>query len=642
MTEEVIAELKKDQPSEFHSALLTHCKRLAKISRGKMSAMYPEWDYQDSVFRGEVPLDRDDRSNERKGRPVKMIVPNTFAQCMTFTSFLFLMFNQNQTFFELGSAGDEDSGKVQQDCENVLERDLRKNQFNTLLFQHLLDISRFGMGVMEVSWTKIETRVFVAPDPTPFTDPITQQQTFIQGPAAWQTFTKYEGNLLRSVSPYRFLPDTRHPLVDFQKGEFCACEETYSMGALRDLEAEGEVAGVDFIQPLPINFSDERGGQTRADFGGDSVAWIKGQQFDANNSSHNALVTKMQVKLVPSKFKIDGKPMGEEDFQVLYHVWYANDNRIIRAEPAGWWHNEFGWVVAQFTPDMHHTINLGLADLIYRLQDLISWYLNSHVSSVRRIIQNRLIIDPRIIDTDTLDGEKDIYLRKGVTVPNLEKAVGQLRVQDVTSAHTNDMDILGKIMEQVTGVNGNAMGQYNSGRRSAQEARVVTAGAAGRMKLHGHLIWESSLGRLGRLMLSNSRQSLSPESFRWVIGGGATDPVTGQNDLADRYVKFKGTPEEIICSDDYMVFDSTLSSEKGFMAQAIQELLSVILQANPMAAMQLTQKIDPAKMVDEMFYLRGSGNVSRFNYTPGTAPMMPPQVMPTPGAAPVAQPTPQA
>ena len=100
----------------------------------------------------------------------------------------------------------------------------------------------------------------------------------------------------------------------------------------------------------------------------------------------------------------------------------------------------------------------------------------------------------------------------------MDRAIRPLDVNDVTRAHFADADVLGKIMEIVTGVNANAMGQYNSGRRSASEARVVTAGAAGRMKMHGQLIWETSLGRLGRLMLSNLRQSLSLERFQGVVG----------------------------------------------------------------------------------------------------------------------------
>lgn len=621
MTPSVIHELEKEDQSDMAEAILALVKADVKQSRSKMSRHYCDWDYQDQVFRGEMELDKEDKNNQRKGRPTKMTVPNTFAQVMTFSSFLFLMYNQNRTFFELSPSGDEDYGTKNKDCEKILERDLRHNSWNTLLYQHLLDIGRFGPAIIDCSWTRQISHIEV-PGQAIVTN-LNGVATTINANSGYQDFVKYEGNQLRAVSPYRFFPDTSLPLTDFTKGTFCAVEEEFTMARLLELEQAGEVAGVDFIQPLPRNLDTERGGITRSTL---DVDFVRNGRFDSKNKAHNVLVTKCQRWIVPADFTYgDKRKLGPQEFPILHHIWYANDNRIIRLEPAGWWHNEFGFTCAQFTPDMHRTLNLGLADLIYRLQDVISWFVNSHITSVRRVMQNRLIIDPRIIDTSTLDGEKDIYLRKGVSVP-LEKAVGQLRVQDVTSGHMGDVDTLGKIMEVVTGVNGNAMGQYNSGRRSAQEARVVTAGAAGRMKLHGHLIWEASLGRLGRLMLSNSRQGLSEPSFKWAIGNG---PLV----TPERFAQFKGTPEEIVCGGDFMIFDSTLSSEKGFMAQSLSELFQTVLSV-PGAAQAFD--IDPKALLDEIQYLRGGGSVSRFSFqnraTRGE-PMPPPQPFPNPAPA---------
>lgn len=621
MTPETIEQLKvAEQPEKsFHAAMLSHCLALAKMSRSKVSACFEDWDMQDRVFRGERAPDKDDVDQERKGKPVKMVVPNTFAQVMTFTSFLFLMFRQNRSMFELVPSGDEDYGDKRKDCEAVLNRDFNKSQGSTLLFQHLLDVGRFGLGIISCEWTRKVSRFNVPGDE--ITARMNGQQTTVREGSSYQEFVKFEGNMLRNVSPYRWLPDTRFPLTEFQLGEFCGHEEEYSMSRLRELEAAEEVAGVEHIKPLAKDWMKSRG-ETRTSFTDTKDTSFLG---GPSQSEGTVLVTKMQVRIVPSKFKFDGEEMlGPEEHPVLYVVWYANDNRVIRCEPANWWHDKFSYAAAQFTPDMHRTLNLGLAELVYRLQEVISWFVNSHITSVRRVIGNRLIIDPKIVDTKSLDGEGDIYLRKGVSVP-LDQAVGQLRVQDVTGGHMDNVDALGRLMEVVTGVNGNAMGQYNSGRRSAREVATVTSGAAGRMKMHAHLIWESSLNELAVMMLSNSRQTLSAETFRRVIGTAATP---------ERYALFQGTPADVICSDDYFTFDSTMSSEKSFMAQALQELLQVVLSSNPQAAMMFGQQIDAVKLLDEVTYLRGAGNTSRFRYEPGAAPqIMPPVALPSAGAA---------
>ena len=220
---------------------------------------------------------------------------------------------------------------------------------------------------------------------------------------------------------------------------------------------------------------------------------------------------------------------------------------------------------------MHHTLSLGLANLIYRLQDVISWHINSRITDVRRNMRGCLIVNPQGIEPTSLDGDGDVYLRSGVSKSGVDRWIKQLDMRDTTQGHLADADILGKIMQVVTGVNDNIMGQYNTGRRSAQEARTVLSGAAGRMKLHGHLLWDSLFGPLGRMMLSNSRQELSFESYSRVIGGNPEE-------LQDRFAAFQGTPEEVITGDDYFTFNSTLSTEKGFMAQSLQDLLAVILQ----------------------------------------------------------------
>jgi len=610
MTPDLIKDLQKEEPSEFHEKLLRICMDDVKRSRGVMASNYSQWDVQDEVYRGERTLDSDDKKQEMQSKPTKMVVPNTFAQVMTFTSFLFLMFKQNSNFFELKPTGEEDFGKKWMDCEAVLQRDWARSQGSKNLFQHLLDIARFGTAPLEVSWTKETAKVWIVPE-EPEEKEMMGQILSATPSAGYQSFLRFEGNRIRPVSPYRWFPDTAFPICDFSRGNFCASEEDFTMGDLKQLEADGQCAGVKHIQGLRTDFADKRGAMTRMTF-------TRPNTWDASRHEAPVIVTKMRKKIVPHDFELDnGKRLGPEEFPILYTIWYANDNRIIRCEPCEEWHQELGFGVGQFTPDMHRTVTMGLADLIYRLQDVMSWFVNSHITSVRRVIQNRNILNPAFVETKSYDGEGDIFLRKGVGRIDPKMAVSQLPASDVTGNHMGDVDILGKLMQMVTGVNDNFMGQMNSGRRSAQENRVQTAGAAGRMKMHGHLIWEGGLGRVGKMMLSNSRQSLSPESFARAVGG-IKDPQAWM----ERYAAFKGTPEEIICGDDYLMFDATLSSEKGFMAQQVQELLSMILTSNPMAAQQLTMRMDPLKLVEEMQYLRDGTPVQRFMYSPEQMQMM--------------------
>ncbi len=80
MIESVKSELNKEEPSPFHVELLEHARSLVKLSRSKMSSYYDTWDMQDQVFRGIRYPDVEDVKQATKNNPVKMVVPNTFAQ----------------------------------------------------------------------------------------------------------------------------------------------------------------------------------------------------------------------------------------------------------------------------------------------------------------------------------------------------------------------------------------------------------------------------------------------------------------------------------------------------------------------------------------------------------------------------------
>lgn len=626
MDPKVIRQLDTEQPTPFHQAMLSHCKALVKMSRGEMSRHYDTWDLHDMVYRGERAPDHDDKQQLRKGQPVKQIVPNTFAQCHTFVSALFLMLKQNDSFFELQPNGDQNQGSKQRDIEKILERDLRRQQFNTTLFQSLTSVAKFGLGVMEVGWTTKVVRAKITPEPLDID--FQGVKTSVPQNASWQEFLKYEGNSIRSVSPYRWFPDTRHALVDFQKGEFCAAEEEYAKGQLRDMESQDEVAGVDHILPLPRNFEKLRGSITRTNLGmsiNGKFTFLGGP----SQSESTVLVTKMQVWIVPSKFMVEGKPLGTEKFPVLYHVWYANDNRIIRLEPTATWHNQFSWTVGQFTPDMHHLVNQGMAGLIYRLQDVISFLFNSRITDVRRNLRGRNVINPAIIDTKSLDGEGDVFVRKGASAAMLDRAVMPLRTADVTAGHLADASTVSSIMETVTGMSSNLLGQYASGRRSSREAGNVAAGTGGRVKLHGELLWSSMFEPLGQMMMSNSRQSLSQESFNRIIGEGAAP--NPEQDIENRWKAFQGTPEEVICEDGFFIFDSTLQSEKPQIAQALQDLLGMIVQS-PQAAVMLD--LDPRIMMQQISWLRGASSLTQYslskNVANGAAPLIMQAAQPPP------------
>lgn len=615
------AKLNPKTPSPLENDLLSYVRGLVKMSRDARATYYTQWDENDMAFRGERAVDKEDVKSAKRGEPIKMVVPLSRAQVMSFVSFNWLLMSQNRTFYELSPTGDEDA-LTRPDCELILARDCQHNQWAARVVQFLLDQAVCGHGVLDCSWEECWYRYLTTEESSGgdfFGVQVSGETSQVE-----QKILRFEGNKVTNISPYRWYPDTRLPLARYQEGEFVATEDEISKSALRRLESEGLIKGVKEIPEMTQEIWNDRG-TSRLPY----MAGIFNSRRDKGStgaditSSTNTpkgmyVITRVQADITPVDYEFDGKPLGPETWPVRYLIWYANDQKIIRCEPINVLHGMFTQVCGEFSPDHHHMVNQGLCEVIDKLQATVSWYISSHVQSVKGVMNNKIVVDPAGVEMKSLEDPQNpfIVLKKNASRQGVAQWISQLKVQDVTAGHMSDADMLTKLMQVVTGINDNAQGQYNSGRRSATEARAVTAGAAGRLKTHAELNWTNVFQPLGQMMLTNSRQMLSAESFIRIVGRPSQDDPTKLLLFQSRFQAFKSTLEELVGGDDFFIFDSTISSEKGFIAQSLQELFIAIV-SNPTLAIGLG--VDPRAMLKEIMFLRGVTNFSRFDLATNVA-----------------------
>ncbi len=604
-------ELSQEIISPFHAAMLTKVKSLVDPSRRKMAQYHGDWDRYDEVYRGVKNPDKADVKARERKEPEKMVIPMTFAQCQVFAAFCFQLFFQKPTFFELSGTGIEDA-KAAKIAEATLQRDLNYNQWVVKVYQLLLDIARFGFGVVKHTWVRETQMQWVkgqVPPPTQSMQGIPFQPT--EAPMELKECVKFLGNRLYSISPYRFYPDTNVPLNEFQNGEFCASEEDVTRIWMRKQEKNGLFAGTKHIKEMTTTEWDSRKKFTRT-----------GVQLTEKGTMTGVLYTEVQLDIIPNEFKlVDGKPLGPEDYPVKYVVCYANDSRIVKCEPLGYLHGNFTYSLAQLSPDQHRSVNAGISELIDQLQDVVTWLFNSRITSVRKTIQNQLIVDPAGVEmADLTNRNPVIRLKKGVSSSGVDRWIKQLQVTDVTQNHLRDAESLGQLIQVVTGINENALGQYSKGRRSAEQTKAVNSGAASRLKMQASLIHCQLFEPLGRDMLSNLRDGLDEEQLVRILGLQTVMPQSPNAVQAQNFTNFLGiTKEALIGNYDFEMLDLTLGSEKGFMAQGMQEILMVIL-GNPEAA--ITLGFDPQALMQEIAELRGIKNPERFQLQPAKQQMM--------------------
>lgn len=608
MTPRVAKILAQQTPPKELEDFKQRCVGLVELSRNVMKDYYAMWDRNDAVYRGERAVESKDKKAIKRDEPAMVYVPLTHSQIQTFISFAVMMLTQRDSIYELSGSGVEDERPAKL-AQAVLQRDLEHNKFEGILLpQWLTDAARYGLGIFKSQWTTetcpVQRQV---PDPKWQPDPAMPAVTAAPLIPVWEDKIMYRGNKLEVISPYRWFPDTRLPLTRYREGEFCADENEYSMGELQKLQAQGLVAGLEFVPRIQDTaFSDRRT---------NVMDRASNQNFDptvaVSDASRYALITEVQLRCNPSKTFIDDKVAIDPtlDAEVILVVWIANDDRIVRISDAGYNHNEFTYDSAQFFNDQSRTLNGGIADLLAPMQDILDWLMNSRVTNVRKSVQNFMVVDPRFVDMRDLEARNPVLRLKGLPDGmSIDQVVKQLNVTDVTSGHLTDMQNVSNISKEATGIQENLLGQYSEGRRSAREASNVNANASARIQLPIKGLWQGGILPLGRKMLSNIQQGLDIPQLVSVVGiqKAMSDPLAVQSFLpVDRSMLYG--------SYDFLIFDATLPSQRMAMAAALAQAGEVLMK-DPRAILVIGK--DPKLLFDEWLELMGVKNADRFNLTP--------------------------
>lgn len=607
MLEEHLKVLEKQQLPQDVQELTDKCKGLIEISRNRMSTYYEQWDRNDNITKNRMIDDKaDNRATERK-EPRKMVVPLTASQVDTFVSFAFMVLTQREHIFETIGTSIEDvqGAKI---ASALLERDLNMSNFRgDVLQQALQNTAKFNLGVLKHSWLKesfFEEEEIVEP----IEGMLDELDSSTMQPEAIRTETvervTFMGNKLISVSPYKFFPDPRFPICRLQEGEFCGSEDEYSKSRLDTMQRQGAIAGMEFVKPL------SRDGTSNRRLG------LRG--YDSNKTKRGNVdledtyvLTEVQIELIPSETMFNGKPLGPEDYPVKYVVWYVNDDRMVAIFELAYGHDNFTYRPLQYSLDDTEFIGPALPDLLEKIQEAVSWFINSRITSVRKVIDNKLIVDPRGIDIKGLKNRDPILLLKpSAQGGDVNRWIKQLNVSDVTTNHLQDVQSLSTLGRETTGLNENLLGQYMSGRRSATESRNVNANATARVKKIVDSIWYTALAPTGQDMLANHRSYLDVPQMVKVVGPGniAADPR-----LAEGMVSFlEVTKENIQGNYDFIVYDATLPSEKQQNAAGLQELLN-ILMGNPEMSQMLGYTPEIIHdIIIEILEARGVKNARRY------------------------------
>jgi hypothetical protein len=239
-------------------------------------------------------------------------------------------------------------------------------------------------------------------------------------------------------------------------------------------------------------------------------------------------------------------------------------------------------------------------DFIAPFQDIMSWLLNSHMANVRAAINNSVIVDPSRIEMQDLKaktkGGRIIRLKRAAYGQDVQTAIQQLQIVDMTRGHLADMAVIQRLADAITGVNDNTRGiQDSGGRKTATEVRVSSDSGASRLAATSRVISAQGMVDVTQQMCLDNQQFLEQTFQIQVLGGRALEaPVTVG-------------PDEIVGDFYFPINDGTLPIDRVAMFDLWQQLFQVLITVQPLAA-----QYDIPRIFEWIADLGGARNIEQF------------------------------
>lgn len=620
MDQENIKEDLQKESSEFQKKVLDFVKGRIRSSANEMNKYHSGWEDADLIYRGYRVMDKKDAEAAKKDEPHKIIIPASYALTQVALSYLMATFYVDSNFYRLAGRGAEDQ-TIKEGMEVDLNYQMSKLRSYTFMYMWLQDSFKYGLGVVKSSWVeKSRTVRTLREKPRPMGDSIMEKISALLGQSpdertpemeeVIEEMKVFEGTKVTNISPYNFYPDPSVPICKLQDGSFVGHEEETTISSVQSEEGTTYHGTAHIPDHIPADAFDGTARRVGRDtiFAGLDVSVLSATSEDVKTGGA-CLLTELQFtsnrKALEKNF---GYTLPEEYGElepVKMIATIANDLKVIQFQPLGYLHNQYTYDIIEYSPDHNSFLNPGLGETINNLQEMATWFLNSHVMNVRKAIRNRFIVDPDKIHSEDLASGLEVIRTKNMAGRSVKDAVYSLEVTDVTRNHVADMEQINRMMQVITGINANALGQFSTGRRSATEARNVSNSTDARLKMHGMLAWSMGLEPLGQKMIANTNQLRSREFYSFIVG-----------DDAEKYPYeevITASPQKIIGGYDFVPYNGTLPSDKERNAMHLRELIEVLMK-NPQEVMSMTE-LSLDKLLEKTLALYGVKNYDSFKLT---------------------------
>lgn len=381
------------------------------------------------------------------------------------------------------------------------------------------DGMKYNFGIACATWQR-----------TPLKTVVTDTTITAAGLAALRDYT-YGGNAVKHISPYNcFMDMSVAPANIHTDGEYFGWNELVSRIQLKKLisqldptrttsarEAfESTFAGISSTEISPCNYySPQINPFLDINVGDAGVTnWMNWMRFADNGRNPNPInyknhyvVTHFYCRALPSDFGARGNQLK------LYHCIIVNWSVVIYAEELNVGYDYLPVFVMQPFEDGLGYQTQSMLDNALPFQDMSSALWNISLESKRRLIFDRLIYNPRLIDKKDIDPMSSVAripLRNAAMAKDntvMSQAVFQFPYrEDNTGSNIQMSEMISLMADQATGQNKVDRGQFQPGNKTKTEFQTVMANSTSRQQLAALAIEYQFMVPLKEVIKSNTLQ----------------------------------------------------------------------------------------------------------------------------------------
>jgi len=591
--------------SELHKRILAMLLERAQAGHSVVSKRYSTWRSLDRILTSYVSLSEEEKKLKAADykAPVSIVVPVSMAVLDTLLTYMTASF-LNDPLFRYEPVGPEDV-----EGAALLELHINLQMIRTKAAVNLRTAYRdsfvYGMGLCTPIWVEKLGRVLR--DSTDIT-PI--------GASKYVHGTMFQGHEIHNIDPYSFIPDPNVPTNEIQRGEFIGWVRRENRMELlaREKGSEGSLFNARYLKHtngyslVHVEDSGIREHGPMNDFT---------NRLDTLSVTNPVDVIYLYVNLIPEEW---GLGSGAYPEKWIFAV--AGDEIIIQAEKLGFNHDMFPVSVACPDTDGRSVCPISRLELTYGAQELVDFFVNSHVMNARKAVNDMFVVDPKrvnMFDVQNPSAGKVIRLREAAWGTSVKDAIMQFPVNDVTRQHMTDMTSIFDVIQRVTGASDILQGvqRKTSARVTATESRGVQNSAASRLAQLARMIGIQFHQDLGYLIASQTQQLANEAVFTRVVGRHAENLRKEYGN--ENYLSID--PDSLAVDFDVIPPDGTIPGQEDSQAWI---MIFQTLMSNPEMAQVLG--LDIPRVFKHMAKQLGAKNFEEFVNEQAQQPAQPAQM----------------